>query len=104
MPVMEVLSILSLAAIAWLWFDSLKAREAAIRAAREICNAEGVQLLDFTVSIAGLKLARDSHGQLALQRSYQFEYSDTGDNRLKGSVVMLGHRMVLFNVGPRVLH
>ncbi len=104
MPVLEVLSLLLIAAIAWFWFDSLKAREAAVRAAREICNAEGVQLLDFTVAIAGLKLSRDDHGQLALQRSYQFEYSNTGDNRLKGSVVMLGHRMVLFNVGPRVLH
>jgi hypothetical protein len=104
MPYLEVLSILSLAAIVWLWLDSLKAREAAIRAAREVCSAEGLQLLDFTVAIAGLKLARDGHGRLALQRSYQFEYSDTGNNRLKGSVVMLGHRMVLFNVGLRVIH
>jgi hypothetical protein len=104
MPFLEILSLILIAAMVWLWLDSLKAREAAVRAAREICNAEGVQLLDFTVTIAGLKLARDDHGQLALQRAYQFEYSDTGDNRLKGSVVMLGQRMVLFNVGPRTLH
>jgi hypothetical protein len=104
MPILEVLSILLIVAIVWLWLDSLKAREAAIRAAREVCAADGLQLLDFTVSIAGLRLARDSHGRLALQRSYQFEYSDTGNNRLPGSVVMLGHRMVLFNVGPTILH
>ncbi len=104
MPFAEIASIFLLGAIVWLWLDSLKVREAAVRAAREVCAAEGLQLLDFTVAIAGLKLARDRHGRLALQRSYQFEYSDTGDNRLKGSLVMLGHRMVLFNVRLRVLH
>ncbi len=102
MPVLEVLSILLLAGIAWLWLDSLKAREAAVRAAREICTAEGLQLLDDTVAISGLKPARDDDGNLTLQRSYNFEYSDTGNNRLKGSVVMRGHRLVLFNVGLRL--
>ena len=104
MPVLEVLSILLLAAIAWLWLDSLKAREAAVRAAREVCTAEGVQFLDDTVAISNLKPVRDDDGNLTLQRSYSFEYSDTGDNRLKGSVVMQGHRVALLNVGPRVLH
>ena len=47
---------------------------------------------------------RDDDGQLTLQRAYNFEYSDTGDNRLKGSVVMQGHRVALLNVGLRVLH
>jgi len=96
---MEIVSILLLGAICWLWLDSLKAREAAVRAAREICKAEGLMLLDDTVSIASLKLARDENGHLRLQRAYHFEYSDTGDNRLKGNVVMLGHRMVVFNIG-----
>ena len=101
---MEVLGILALAAIAWFWLASLKAREAAVRAAREICRSEGLMLLDDTVAIAGLKPARDEYGQLRIQRAYQFEYSDTGDNRLKGSVVMQGHRVALLNVGLRVLH
>lgn len=101
MPVLEVLSILFLAAIAWFWLDSLKAREAAVRAAREVCAAEGVQFLDDTVAISSLKLVRDDDGQLTLQRAYNFEFSDTGDNRLKGSVVMQGHRVALLNVGVR---
>lgn len=102
MPVAEVFSILLLGAAAWFWLDSLKAREAAVQAAREICAAEGLQLLDDTVTISGLKPARDDGGNITLQRSYQFEYSDTGDNRLQGSVVMHGHRMVLFNFGRRL--
>ena len=99
---MEVLGILALAAIAWLWLDSLKAREAAVRAAREICRSEGLILLDDTVAISNLKPVRDDDGNLTLQRSYNFEYSDTGDNRLKGSVVMRGHRVALLNIGMRM--
>ncbi|MGH8744837.1 MAG: DUF3301 domain-containing protein, partial [Burkholderiales bacterium] len=90
---------LILGGFAWLWFDSLKTREAAIRASRAACAAEGLMLLDYTVAIAGLKLARDEDGRLKLQRAYDFEYSDNGDNRLKGSVVLLGHRVVILNVG-----
>ena len=102
MPVLEVLGILALAAIAWFWFDSLKAREAAVRAAREVCAAEGLMFLDDTVAIASLKPVRDDGGHVTLQRAYDFEFSDTGNNRLKGSVVMRGHRVMLLNVGPGV--
>jgi len=98
---MEIAGILLLAAFAWLWLDSLKAREVAVRAAREVCVAEGLQLLDWTVAITSLKLARNESGRIQLQRAYDFEYSDTGNNRLKGSVVLRGHRVVVFNVGMR---
>ena len=101
MPGVEILSLLIFAAIAWLWLDSLKAREVAVRAARAACTAEGLLLLDDTVAIANLKPVRDDDGHVKLQRAYEFEYSDTGNNRLKGSVVLLGHRVTLLNVGLR---
>jgi hypothetical protein len=98
----ELIGIFLLGTIAWLWFDSLKAREAAVRAARAICAAEGLLLLDDTVSISGLKPVRGADGRLTLQRSYDFEFSDTGNTRLRGSMVLRGHQLVLFNVGPLV--
>ena len=101
MPGMEILGILTVGALAWLWYDSLKAREAAIRVAREVCAAEGLLLLDDTVAISGLKPVRDEDGRLKLQRAYDFEYSDTGNNRLKGSVVLRGQRVLILNVGLR---
>lgn len=110
MPVPEIIGILVLAAIAALWLDSIKVREIAVRAARVACMAEGFQLLDDTVAIVGLKPVRDERGRLKLQRAYDFEYSDTGDNRLKGSVVLIGRRILILNVGSgtlperRVLH
>ena len=99
MSAFEIVGIVMLGALAWLWLDSLKAREAAVRAARGACAAEGLMLLDDTVAIAALKPARDEQGHLKLQRAYEFEYSDTGNNRLRGSVVLRGHRVLLLNVG-----
>ena len=103
MPTFEIFGILLLAGIAWLWLDSLKAREIAVRAARAGCTADGLMLLDDTVAIAGLKPARDGDGRVKLQRSYNFEYSDSGNNRLKGSVILLGHHVVILNVGLRLV-
>lgn len=102
MPLLELAALAALAGIAWFWFDSLQAREAAVHAARAACDAEGLLLLDATVSIASLKLARDDDGRMRLQRAYDFEYSDTGNNRKKGGLVLLGHRVVLLNVGLRL--
>ena len=102
MPVVEILSLLLFCAAVWLWLDSLKAREIAVRAARAACTAEALLLLDDTVAIANLKLRRDDDGHVKLQRAYDFEYSDTGNNRLKGSIVLLGYRVTLLNVGWRL--
>jgi len=99
----ELLGLILLAGGAWLWLDGLKARDAGIAAARAACNGEGLQLLDDTVSLASLLLARSDEGRLMLRRAYDFEYSDTGDNRRRGSVVLLGHRVVLLNVGLRAV-
>ena len=99
MPGLEIFGILILAGAAWLWLDSLKAREVAVRTARAACTAEGLMLLDDTVAISNLKPARDDDGRLTLQRAYDFEFSDTGNNRLPGSVVLRGHRVILLNVG-----
>lgn len=96
---MEILLLVGLGALGWLWLDGLKAREAAVKAGREACASEGLQFLDDTVAFAGIKPVRNAEGRIELQRVYDFEYSDTGDNRIKGSVVMRGHRVLLLNVG-----
>jgi hypothetical protein len=85
-------------ALGWLWWDSMQAREAAVAAARAACHAEGLQFLDDTVGIASLKPSRNADGRLLLQRAYDFEFSDNGDNRIRGSVVTLGRRVILLNV------
>jgi hypothetical protein len=83
-----------------LWIDSLRARERALAAGRRACERYGVQLLDETVQFARLRLARDDEGRLRLKRSYTFEFSDTGDNRRRGAIVMLGAELLDMQLEP----
>jgi hypothetical protein len=99
MPLFEIFSITSLAALAWLWFDSIKARDRAMSAVQHVCAAEGVQLLDATVAVVRLRPARTDAGQLVLHRTYAFEYSDTGNNRRPGRILMLGQAVESVIVG-----
>lgn len=77
-------------AIAGLWYDIMRARETAVAAARRACDAAGVQLLDDTVAVTALALRRRADGRIALRRIYRFEFSDTGNNRVAGSITLLG--------------
>lgn len=103
MSAFEALLLLMTGAVAWFWVDALNARESALAAVRALCRAEGLQLLDFTVAAVRLRPARDADGRLRLQRVYQFDYSDTGDNRRRGSVVLLGRQVLVINAGLRLV-
>jgi len=79
-----------LAALVWLWFDSMRARERALTLGKRACERDGLMFLDETVACVSLRFARNDEGRMALRRTYSFEFSDTGNNRRNGSVVMLG--------------
>lgn len=102
MSAADFVALVVLGLAAWLWLDSLRAREAGVQAARGACRREGVQLLDDTVSIRSLRFGRDEDGRLRLQRVYDFEFSDSGDDRQQGSVMLLGREVVMLDVRPRV--
>ena len=86
----ETVAILLIVAAALLWADSLRARERAVRAGREACKRYELQFLDDTVSFARLRLGRDDEGRLKLARTYTFEFTETGNTRRHGAIVMLG--------------
>lgn len=86
----ETLAILLIFAGLAYWIDSLRARERALAAGRGACERNSLQLLDETVQFARLRIARDEEGRLRLARTYTFEFSDTGNNRRHGAIVMLG--------------
>jgi hypothetical protein len=94
----ELLTVLVLGGIVWFWFDSLKAREAGLEAARRACQREGLQFLDETVVGHGMKLARDELGHMVLRRGFDFEYSLTGNDRYRGAVVIEGREVVLVDL------
>lgn len=96
----EAAAIVLIVAVALFWVDSLRARERALAAGRRACERYGLQLLDETVQFARLRLARDDEGRLRLHRSYTFEFSDTGDNRRHGAIVMLGGELQDLQLEP----
>jgi hypothetical protein len=96
----ETVAIVLIAAAALLWADSLRARERAVQAGRSACERYRLQFLDDTVSIARLRLARDDDGRLRIARTYSFEFSDTGNNRRNGAIVMLGGKLLDLQFEP----
>ena len=96
----EALALLVIVAGALFWADSLKARELAVKAGRSACERYQLQFLDDTVSFARLRLARDEEGQLKISRTYTFEFSDTGNNRRHGAIIMLGGYVADMHLEP----
>lgn len=96
----EVAILVAVVSAALFWTDSLRARERALAAGRRACERYGVQLLDETVVFASLRLARDEDGRVRLKRTYSFEFSDTGDNRRHGAIVMLGPDLADLQLEP----
>lgn len=104
MPIVELICLGLLGAVAWFWLDSLKASEACIACARRACKAEDLQFLDDSVTIESVwPVRRGEEGQFRLRRVYGFEYSDTGNNRRKGSVTLVGHDVVGLYILPRLV-
>ena len=98
MDLLDILGLLLLAALGGLWYESLNARETAVSAAKAACNSENLLLLDDTVAIQRISLGRDGEGVLRIRRIYDFEYSDTGNDRCTGSIAMLGSRVLVINL------
>ena len=98
----EIISVAILGGLFWLWFDSTRVHEIAVASARSQCHLNELQLLDATVALDNIKLARDQDGRLTLKRTYAFEYSETGNNRQPGSITMLGKAVHLLNFSPRL--
>jgi len=110
MDLFDFLGLLFLGMIGWLWYDSLNVREVAVAAAKAACHSESLLLLDDTVAIQRISLGRDSDGVMRLRRVYGFEFSDTGNDRSLGSIVLLGSRVLVINLdlpeppAPKTLH
>jgi hypothetical protein len=96
----EGAAIVIIAAGVFLWLDSLRARERAVKAGRAACERYALQFLDDTVSFSRVRLRRDGEGQLKIARTYTFEFSDTGNNRRHGAIVMLGGELQDLQLEP----
>jgi len=105
MDFISLLFLFLLGALGWFWFDGMRALEVARNAARQTCKEANVFFLDDTVASIGLSLVRDQSGRRVLRRTYRFEFSETGDSRLEGRLVLFGNRIDSISMEPyRILH
>ncbi len=104
----ELCALLLLCLLAWLCFSLLKVREAGLAAARAACQREGVQLLDETVAGRSLRLARSDTGRIVWRCVYDFDYSCSGADRFRGSLMLLGEEVTMLDLsahkGLRLVH
>lgn len=84
--------LLAAGGLTWFWLDSMRSREIATGIGKSLCEREGVQFLDHTVSLAKLSLHWGARG-LRLRRVYQFDFSEEGLGRHHGFIVMIGMEM-----------
>ena len=50
--------------------------------------------------VRAVRLGRDDDGRLRVHRVYDFEYSETGSDRYKGSVTLLGRQILAVHIAP----
>jgi Protein of unknown function (DUF3301) len=96
----SLLLLLAMGVLAWFWLHSVRILELAREAGRQACARVDVQFLDDTVASTRLQLARDKNGRRILRRTYRFEFTETGDSRREGEVIMLGDRVESVTMEP----
>ena len=100
MDLASLLFLLLMAGLGWFWLNSLSALEVARNAGRQVCGRANLQFLDDTVSSIGLALVRNKYGRRVLRRTYRFEFSETGNTRLEGRLVVLGNKIESVTMEP----
>ncbi len=85
---------------AWFWLDSLAKRERATLLGTELAARLRLQLLDETVACSKLWLARNSRGQVQFLRTYEFDVSARGVDRLHCQLVLLGRQLHSWHIPP----
>jgi hypothetical protein len=97
---LEIFLLIVVIAAAWFWFDSIAVREAAINTGRDLADRCDLQLLDETVACTRLRLGRNSRGRVQLMRTYDFEVSANGSDRLECNLVLLGNQLQSWYIPP----
>lgn len=90
---MTELILVGLAVLAWLWFDGTQARERVLQHVRRVCEDSHLLLLDQSVVLVSMRLARQANGRVGIRRGYRFEFSREGDRRYTGHAWLIGAQL-----------
>jgi len=89
-----LLTLIVLLAMGMAWFRHDQMRRRALVLARKACVDAGVQLLDETIGLRRMRLARDDRGWPQIHRVFAFEFSQSGNDRYSGWVEFAGDRVI----------
>jgi len=89
-----------LLALSWFWIDSLDKRERAITLGRELASRLNLQLLDESVACNRIWLGRNRRGHMHLLRTYEFDVSANGNDRLHCQLMLLGGQLESWHIPP----
>ena len=86
--------------LAYSWWHGRGLKDGALRAVKQHCDEQDLQLLDQTLILSSFRpqLSRDS--LLCLRRRYRFEFSSTGDERYQGIITLEGKRIKSIDLDP----
>ncbi len=93
--------LLAIASAAALWWHHQRAQEKARAVIRRACRETGVQLLDDSVGLVGLR-PRWNRGRPLMVWHFGFEFSRTGGDRSRGRITLRGPTVdeILFDLDP----
>ncbi|MEH6491926.1 DUF3301 domain-containing protein [Halopseudomonas sp.] len=86
--------------IGWWLLRNLGLRDRAMQLVRHECKRSDVQLLDESIALCGVRLARNRHGRPGLVRRYAFEFTVTGEHRYDGYIDLHGQQLLHLELAP----
>jgi hypothetical protein len=99
-------ALLALALGYWGWQRQQQAKMLALFLVRRHCQQLGLQLLDDTLVMCGIRLLAGrwlDPGRWNLERRYRFEFASGGAERYEGELVLHGRRLVSLDLQPHHL-
>lgn len=87
---------------AWFWIDSIDKRETALKIGRQLAERCHLQFLDETVACSRVGFARDSNGRMQFHRTYTFDVSSQGLERMACHLQLRGSQLVAWHIPPYV--
>lgn len=84
---------------AWLWHGH-GVRERALTLASQHCKKFNLELLDGNVAFVRYSFSKDARGHTRFARTYSFEFTVTGEQRLSGRMLMFGKQLGSLTLDP----
>lgn len=91
--IFNVIVMILIAFVLHYWWQSGEYKARAMDFALQHCRQLGLQLLDQSMVIRGYWPVRLGNGRWLIRRTYQFEFTSTGQQRYRGSLVLFDKKL-----------